>query len=299
MSKTNIEWTDCSLNPIVGCSKCSQGCDNCYAESMAHRLSHNPQTKQMYAKVVDVNTGKWNGLAEFNEAKLFEPFRWIKPRKCFINSMGDLFHDSVPFEWVDQVMRMIYLTPKHTYQILTKRPERMLEYFKGLSEPGTDTETSRRLLRDKNNNYAQNLHGMHMVYLKGGALRNLWLGVSVENQETVRLRIPVLLEIPATIRFVSAEPLLEQISFRWIEGDKYRDNETGISTQYDALKRIDWIITGPENGHNKRRCEQEWIRVIAEQCDAVAVPIFIKKGADDNTSFLPLRKEFPQSKGAM
>lgn len=294
MSKTNIEWTDCSLNPIVGCSKCSPGCTNCYAEKMAHRLAHNPQTKQMYANVISANTGEWNGLAAFNEAKLLEPFRWIKPRKCFINSMGDLFHDSVPFEWIDQVMRMIYLTPKHTYQILTKRPERMLEYFKGLAEPGVNTETSQRLLRDANNNYAQNLHGMHMVYLKGGALPNLWLGVSVENQETVRERIPVLIDIPAAIRFVSVEPLLEQISFRWIGGDKYRDIETRTSTEYDALKLLDWIITGPETGHKKRPCKQEWIRIIAEQCDAVAVPIFIKKGADDHKGWLSLRKEFPQ-----
>ncbi|MFA6281872.1 MAG: DUF5131 family protein, partial [Candidatus Omnitrophota bacterium] len=156
---TKIEWTNETWNPVVGCSKISEGCENCYAEKMACRLtsmeyaeydrSHDGEASMSDAKpvgyydsVTDLSKRQWNGRTVLVESALEKPLHWKKPRKIFVCSMGDLFHESVPFDWVDKVMAIIVLCPQHTFQVLTKRPERMAEYFCGLRD---STEQALRL----------------------------------------------------------------------------------------------------------------------------------------------------------
>ncbi len=242
--KSNIQWTDATWNPVVGCSKMSAGCDNCYAEKMAHRLACNSATQATYSFVSSF--GKWNGLCILDEKALQKPLSWKKPRRVFVNSMGDLFHNGVPYGWVEQVMAVMALCPQHTFMVLTKRPERMQEYFKSARGVGYKP------------------------------LSNLWLGVSVEDQESAHDRIPALVLTPAVKRFISIEPLLAPVSLRWIGGDFLRDPVTGKSTEYDALKKIDWVIVGGENGAGARDIFPAWVRSIRDQAEANNIPFFFK-----------------------
>lgn len=172
---TKIEWTNESWNPVIGCTKVSPGCKNCYAERMAYRLAHIESTNG-YGEVITKRNGKWNGTLLIQAHQLNKPFIWKKPRMIFVCSMGDLFHPDLPFEFIDQVFDIIQQTPRHTYQILTKRPEIMLRYF-----------------HDRNILIPYN---------------NAWLGVSAENQKWLEDRVTYLYFIPAVIRFVSLEPLI-------------------------------------------------------------------------------------------
>ena len=166
MKTTKIEWTDKTWNPITGCTKCSAGCENCYAEIMARRLQAMKQKK--YVNGFDLT---------LHEDTLREPLLWKKPHTIFVCSMSDLFHESVPFEFIDKVMGIIEQTPHHKYQILTKRSERMSEYFAGSTIP-----------------------------------INAWLGVTVENRAS-KNRIDILRKLNAPIRFLSCEPLLEDLEY--------------------------------------------------------------------------------------
>ncbi len=167
MGKSKIEWTDYRWNPVTGCDKVSEGCRNCYAGRLAEtRLKHLPQYRDGFY-----------GNVQMHPHKLDEPLRWKKPRMVFVNSMSDLFHENIPFHFIDRVMTTIKAAEQHTFQILTKRPERAVDYF----------------------NHADELYSH---------LDNVWLGVSVENQHAANERIPELLQTPAAVRFVSAEPLL-------------------------------------------------------------------------------------------
>ena len=189
MSKSKIEWTESTWNPISGCTKISDGCKNCYAEKMANRL------KAMGVK------GYENGFAvTLHPEKLSEPLQRKKPTMFFVCSMGDLFHEDVPFEFIDRVFAIIALTPHLTYQILTKRPERMRQYFERLKI---------------NNVYYlkvpwENLpvsKGYGDLFVANPPFANVWLGVTAENQEQADRRIPILLDTPAAVRFVSIERL--------------------------------------------------------------------------------------------
>ena len=200
---TNISWTDETWNPVVGCSKVSEGCLNCYAERMAKRLAamgmESPHKNPEYMSVVDENG--WTGKIELCEHRLDQPLHWRKPRRIFVCSMSDLFHNYVPFEFIHRVLTVFALCPRHIGQILTKRPERMLEYFV------------------KNKGWLQ-------LSSSGKPLPNLHLGVTCENQKRADERIPILLQIPAAKRFVSLEPLLEPI---WL-GDCLGINKVMVVT---------------------------------------------------------------------
>ena len=164
---TKIQWTDKTWNVVTGCTKCSPGCENCYAEAMARRLQANPKTKEKYR----------NGFGiTFHEDILEEPLSWQKPRKVFVCSMGDLFHPVVDYSFIIRVMDIVRQTPQHIYQVLTKRPHIMRNFF--VHHPAPDT---------------------------------IWLGVTVCNQVEANEKIPVLLDTPASLRFVSVEPMLEEI----------------------------------------------------------------------------------------
>jgi len=179
---TKIQWTDETVNAVIGCSKCSTGCNNCYAEKMAIRQwwmrdrHDNPYRKVMETGYSGQPTG-WNGKTAFVETALQKPFRLKKPKKIFWSSMGDMFHTSVPIEWIDRCFAVMALTPQHIHQVLTKRPERMAEYVRDVKVPD-----------------------------------NVWLGTTVETQEVFDKRISYLLECQAAIRFLSVEPMLSKIN---------------------------------------------------------------------------------------
>ncbi len=218
MKKTKIEWTEQTWNPSTGCTKISAGCKNCYAEIMAHRL------QAMRIK------GYENGFVfTLMPSRLDQPVGIKKPTKFFVNSMSDLFHENIPFNYLDNIFEVIERTPWHTYQILTKRAKNMTKYFSNRSLP-----------------------------------KNVWLGVTVENRQSIS-RIEYLRSIDATIRFISMEPLLEDL---------------GILN----LEEIHWVIVGGESGPKARPMRKEWASSIKLQCKSQKVAFFFKQwgtwGAD-------------------
>ena len=249
MSK--IEWTEKTWNPASGCTKISDGCKNCYAETMAKRL------KAMGIKEYE------NGFAvTLHPSRLREPLERKKPTMYFVCSMGDLFHEDVPFEFIDRVFAIIALTPHLTYQILTKRPERMRQYFERLKI---------------NNVYYlkvpwENLpvsKGYGDLFVANPPFANVWLGVTAENQEQADKRIPILLDTPAAIRFVSVEPILGFITLRALGASKI--DALGAKT------RLDWVIVGGETGTGARLSQYEWVDRVKYDCEPTRVPFFFKK----------------------
>lgn len=244
---TRIEWTDTTWNPIVGCTIVSPGCTNCYAMRMAGtRLK---TTKPYNGLTQDTKAGPvWTGEVRFLEERLTQPLKWRKPRRVFVNSMGDLFHEDVPYWWIDRVFAVMAETPRHTYQVLTKRPERMQDYFRGL--------------KDEYRGKARALPA-----------ENIWLGTSVEDQKRANERIPALLDTPATVHFISAEPLLGPV-----------DLTSMCDVDFDALygvdhgrTRINWVICGGESGPSARPMEPDWARSLRDQCQAAGVAFFMKQ----------------------
>lgn len=216
---SKIEWTEQTWNPTVGCTKISPGCKHCYAETMAQRL-----------QAMGTN-GYENGFKlTLLSSRLDEPSQRKKKTVYFVNSMSDVFHEDVPFEYIDQIFETITQTPQHTYQILTKRADRMAEYFANRRAPD-----------------------------------NAWLGVSVEDQQYGVPRIALLRTVSAKIRFLSVEPLLEDLG------------------NLD-LSDIHWVIVGGESGPKARPMQKEWVEDIRIQCEEANVAFFFKQwggwGAD-------------------
>jgi protein gp37 len=227
---SKIEWTDTTWNPVVGCTRVSAGCDNCYAVTMTKRLEAMGQEK--YTGLVNHGKNHFNGAVRTVEDALPIPLSWRKPRKVFVNSMSDLFHEKVPFEFVDRAFAIMALTPQHTYQVLTKRPDRMAEYFNrhngGIRFPESlaaelDKIFPSVLVDDLgpggDSIVKREIPGwwdrLNKVEGFGAAAPpNVWIGTSVEDQKTADERIPELLEIPARVRFLSCEPLLGPVDLR-------------------------------------------------------------------------------------
>jgi protein gp37 len=304
---SNIEWTDRTWNPVTGCTKVSAGCKHCYAEGVAHRFWHTlydeiptgrhdasgsgPETRPRL--FTDVQT---------HEDKLLAPLSWRKPSRVFVNSMSDLFHEDVPDEFIDRVFAVMALASRHTFQVLTKRPERMREY----------------LCR---NSTIENIYSLACRQDETLAdrwdwpLPNVWLGVSVEDQATADARISLLLQTPAAVRFISAEPLLGPVDVGpWLyvptrcracgHGSAYYDtNPTGSQAPFgkcafgvpmtgehgglrcsacdspdcEAMAPLSWVIVGGESGSKARPCDVAWIRSIVRQCQSAGVPVFVKQ----------------------
>lgn len=253
---TKIEWTDTVWNPTTGCNKVSAGCKNCYAERMHKRLQGMGQAKYQ----TDFNKG-----VQTWEDELLKPLSWKKPRMVFVNSMSDLFHEDVPFEFVDKVFAVMALTPQHTYQVLTKRADRMEEYFKMINEEG-----------DMNR---WRLASMDVIDIDWAStdfenfpLPNVWLIVSVENQEQLEKRVPHLLRCPAAVRGFSCEPLLGRLDLRnWLM------IETDLDGNTRGFGYINWVIAGGESGPGARPMHPDWVRSLRDQCQAAGVPFFFKQ----------------------
>lgn len=258
--KTGIEWTDATWNPIRGCSRVSEGCRHCYAESQAARIISMdrgrgiPEGKGAYDGLL-AKGGQWNGNIKFVESVMDQPLRWKKPRMIFVNSMSDLFHEGVPDEVIDQVFTVMAAAPHHTFQILTKRPERMRRYMRNGSRPQR---------ADGNRLFAPDL-----TTFVDWPLPNVWLGVSVEDQATADERIPPLIETPSAVRWLSMEPLLGPVAIC------SHVHENGIGRV--SMDGIDWVVVGGESGKKARPMHPDWACSLRDQCAAAGVPFLFKQ----------------------
>jgi protein gp37 len=280
---TTIEWTDETWNPVVGCSRVSAGCDHCYAMGVAHRgmsPQHRGLTK-LRPKDASRPGVDWTGEVRPVASMLEKPLHWRKPRRVFVNSMSDLFHAQVPFEYIAAVFGVMAATPKHTYQVLTKRPERAREFFAWMTAqprkwPG---ETDAAIAVRSAESHVGAL-GAEDVW----PLRNVHLGVSVEDQATADERIPVLLQLPAAVRWVSYEPALGAVDFNAIQipGEREGLRFSSIERAHDARfgssdVLLDWIVVGGESGPGARPFDLAWARKTVEDCRGVDVPVFVKQ----------------------
>jgi protein gp37 len=237
-------------NPIAGCSLASPGCTNCYAMQQAARIERmNPDIEHYRGVTRTVNgNAVWTGKLGFSEKKLVEPLKRKKPTTYFVNSMSDLFHESMPDEWIDRVFAVMALCPQHQFQVLTKRSARMREYC---STRRSDTVYPQMSV-------IRGVEGDHDLRIDW-PLPNVWLGVSAEDQKRADERIPDLRATPAAVRFVSLEPLLGPI-------------ELG-----DAPANLDWVIVGSESGPGARPCDLDWVRAIRDRCTSACVAFFWKQ----------------------
>ncbi len=280
---TGIEWTDETWNTIVGCSRISEGCKNCYAATAAN--SARLQQFWQYQEVKD-----WNGQVVFVENQLMKPFEWKKPKRIFVCSMSDLFHENIPDEWRDgvaaalrhRIFSVIALNPRHTFQILTKRPNQMRDYLQGAKQRirRASVDMGRKF------NLPYELWESYETCQFDWPLKNVWVGVTAENQKAASERIPVLLRTPAALRFISFEPLLEPISLQLVPmasttlPQRWEDAQqevVKVIEEVEALPFLDWAIIGGESGKNARACHIEWIRHLVKQCQVLEIPVFVKQ----------------------
>lgn len=291
---TGIEWTrvpndegdgfkrGATWNVVTGCTKVSAGCKNCYAAREWARFCANPTAKKYF--------GRPFGDVRCHEDLLDQPLRWSKPRGVFVNAMGDLFHPQVPFAFIDRVFAVMASSPQHTFQILTKHAARMHEYMVGLSPDlerasaafqGLGSLAAPPLLagmrRWRAMSVSESRHG------ECGPLANVWLGVSAENQEMADARIPLLLQTPAAVRWVSAEPLIGPINLQQLRmqtGGQHIDALTGVTrglyTNHQGA-HIDWVVVGGESGPKARPMNPAWVRAVRDQCVGAGVPFFFKQ----------------------
>lgn len=305
MGDTSIEWTDAVWNPSVGCSPVSAGCERCFAARMAHRLGRIEKTRAIYEglTVVGEHGPRWNGKIHCLPKRLDQPLHWRKPRRIFVDSMGDLFHETVPDNFIAEVFGvmavagagdddpgnkpfggiwrdniLIHRYGPHTFQILTKREKRMRSMLldRGFREKVASAAYRWAHNRRDAGYLADCISWKHSNAAPGRAgrswpLSNVDLGVSVEDQPTADERIPDLLLTPAAVRIVSAEPLLGPVKF----GQRLIGEQQARG--FNVPPHIAGVIIGGESGPSARPCKVEWIRSIVEQCRAAGVPVFVKQ----------------------
>jgi len=235
MNKTTIEWTDYTWNPVTGCHKVSRGCKNCYAEVIANRF--------------------WKGRSfrdvQMHSERLNEPLGMrhkLHDKSVFVCDVSDLFHEDVSFEFIREVWKVFVQMPYTYFQVLTKRPDRALEWYKWQSK------IDGWLFRDPP--------------------ANVWIGTSCEDQAAADERIPLLLQIPATVRFLSCEPLVGSIDLQQF---LFRPVFHGSPADIEPNNQLHWIIAGGESGHGATPMHPDWVRSLREQCKAANVPFFFKQ----------------------
>lgn len=280
--KSKISWTDATWNPVVGCSPVSPGCANCYAAEVAASLERRGVVQYLGTTKTLSGSGPvrhaWTGKINPVEHALRLPLRWKSPRKIFVNSMSDLFHERLSFEEIDRIFAVMALCPQHTFQVLTKRADRMAIYWEYPS-----------LRMALILNQAAELRGSayspeEFLAIASRPLPNVWLGVSVEDQERADERIPWLLDTPAAVRFLSCEPLLGAIDLKPRPNGNRElcvycgggPNDPHADHSY-RTRGLDWVIVGGESGNRFLECDVEWINSIARQCQAAGVPVWVKQ----------------------
>lgn len=281
-----MKWWDQSWNPVVGCSKCSPGCTNCYAETL-HTQRYD--AKQAGKKVSGKCYEKPFSQIQLLEERLDIPMRRKIPTVYFVNSMSDLFHPDVPFEFIDKVFATIAINPQHTFLVLTKRAGRMREYYN-------------RHVKIRTEDIASALTGKMVRLTRDWPLSNAWLGVTVCNQAEADKNIPLLLQTPAAHRFLSIEPMLGEIDIRKhltprpiidcafaAPVDLTCTNEDNMTPEchnaacplvpntVSPAPEINQVILGGETGKNARPMHPEWAQSIRDQCKEAGVPFFLKQ----------------------
>lgn len=321
---TGISWTDATWNPVRGCSRMSEGCRHCYAERVAARFSGAGQPYEGLAtrrlKVISddeqrVET-RWTGEVRLIPEHLADPLRWKRPRRIFVNSMSDLFHEKLANEQIAAVFGVMAACQQHTFQVLTKRAKRMREWFAWLRGPSEETFTMQQRGIVAAPNTARTLLDAAYEYLGKGRkpeldaawkqlehdpwpLPNVWLGVSVENQAAADERIPELLATPAAVRWISAEPLLGEVDLdkprcddehhgeaEWSDDATPWCNECDAELSYghwlgNADSGIGWVVSGCESGPGARPCDVAWLRSLRDQCAVHGVPFWLKQAVED------------------
>lgn len=303
---THIEWTDATWNIVTGCSVVSPGCTNCYAMRLAGtRLRHHPSRAGLTSpsKAGPV----WNGQVRFNTDWLTQPLRWTRPRMIFVAAHGDLFHDGVTNDQLDQVFAVMALCPQHTFQILTKRPERMRSYVDAGHNPVIHADVrghavwqeafsiNRKAGRaDDRFTSALRAQGCVPGLDRPWPLLNVWLGVSVEDQTRADERIPVLLDTPAAVRWISAEPLLGPVDLAQLPFPKSCDCLDAWPTlnaltsdvycegccegpEATTSPTLDWVVAGGESGPGGRPMHPDWARQLRDQCADAGTPFLFKQ----------------------
>lgn len=265
MADTSIAWTDSTWNPVRGCSRVSPGCGDatgggCYAMKMAHRFSGPGMPYEGLTRIGKRGVD-WAGFARLVPEQLDAPLRWRKPRRIFVNSMSDLFHESLTDEEILRVFDVMRQCPQHTFQVLTKRAARMRKWF----------------------SWVQAMPGWPLPLGRSGVwpLPNVWLGVSAEDQQRADERIPHLLATPAAVRFVSVEPQIGPVDLTRVR------NAGEVFAPFNALRRwtsgegdnsgIDWVICGGESGPHARPYDLAWARSLRDQCKASGTAFFFKQ----------------------
>lgn len=310
MAETSIEWTDATWNPIVGCSIASRGCANCYAAVMAKRLramaladikaGRNPSRKRYYIDAVDDN-GRWTGkLIPVPEA-LADPLKWRGRKLVFVNSMSDLFHENVPNEFIANVFATMYEARWHTFQVLSKRADRLSILTNPRFPFAVGTLAWNRMSPEKQS--ILTVDDVIQDVMDHWPLPNVWIGVSCEDQQRANERIPHLLKCPAAVRFLSCEPLLGPIDLTKVgnhdgtcanlfDGNAlYVGDIGGVDFAWTPRGFLNWCIVGGESGRHSRPCRATWIRDLVRQCADAKLACFVKQlGANAEEGFGVNRK---------
>jgi protein gp37 len=276
--KTGISWTDATWNPVVGCTKVSAGCDHCYAIRTAHRMAANPNPLVSQAYAGTEAGGEWTGKVNLLTDRLDQPLKWRRPRRIFVNAQSDLFHEAVPDDFITRAWAVMTLAPQHVFQVLTKRHARMRSL---LTAPRFQDDVWRAatvLMGERGID-----KGRHFAW----PLPNVWLGVSVEDQQWADIRIPALLDTPAAVRWLSCEPLLGPVDLRGLlqcfhckTTHKFElCDRMSHPVPYGALSKrhVDWVVVGGESGPGARPMHPAWARSLRDQCQAAGVPFHFKQ----------------------
>lgn len=271
---TKIEWTDATWNPVRGCTRTSSGCQACYAERITARFSKPGQPYEGLAEMTAAGS-RWTGKLRLIEERLDDPIRWRKPRRIFVNSMSDLFHEQLEVDDIARVWAVMLLVPHHTFQILTKRAERMRAI---LTDPAF-YDLVMRFATAKRRTLPRNLQVFGISNPTARPTPWIWLGVSIEDQRTADGRIPHLLRTPAAVRVASCEPLLGPIDLFACGGLNTVTRAMMFEHETDRASAdwLDWVIAGGESGLGARPMHPDWARSLRDQCQAAWTPFFFKQ----------------------
>jgi len=287
---TGIEWTDATWNPMTGCQKISEGCRWCYADTMAKRIQGNYRKLEGEGKPIPAGIKRYrDGFAPaFHPDALGEPLRWMKPRRVFVCSMSDLFHTSFSFEQIAAVFGVMAACPQHQFQVLTKRVDRALKFYEWLQDrieyhggwcPGGAAQVCFMEAMKYTSEISLGQMMGEVDERVPWPLPNVWVGVTVENQRAADERIPLLLKVPAAVRFLSCEPLIGPVDL--VETFEDVIGSLGAGRLCDTWtlhgNSMDWVIAGGESGPKARPSHPDWFRQLRDQCQAAGVAFFFKQ----------------------